>query len=361
VVREIDAETGDITWVYDVTYTTDISGKADKVTGAADGNFAGLDAGGNLTDSGKKAADFISVSDKGAAGGVATLGNNGLVPLSQLPEGLGKKYATVVIGNTGAGHTADMVDYLCTGTDDHLTINAAIQELPEGGGKIVLLEGNYLCSGTIILNKQRVMISGMGISTTISIETAVMQDVINITGDYCEIRDVFIRTGGSVFRDKSTVISINAFFIMNNVRMELNSVGVNEGKFIVVYQQKTLEMRNCYLYTTGGYTTTAIILYDARRCIIQNNFIMTDGNDMHMGTGISVKGGIENVISNNIIYGSAYPSYYAKYSVSFSSYDGTPSSSPNPFCNSVMGNRLLGSILNSFGNDQVRTEGNIIW
>lgn len=38
---------------------TDISGKADKVQPAVDGNFAGLDASGNLTDSGKKAADFV--------------------------------------------------------------------------------------------------------------------------------------------------------------------------------------------------------------------------------------------------------------------------------------------------------------
>lgn len=36
----------------------DISGKADKVASATSGNFAGLDANGNLTDSGKKASDF---------------------------------------------------------------------------------------------------------------------------------------------------------------------------------------------------------------------------------------------------------------------------------------------------------------
>jgi hypothetical protein len=35
--------------------------KADKVTGATNGNFAGLDANGNLTDSGKKASDFKTV------------------------------------------------------------------------------------------------------------------------------------------------------------------------------------------------------------------------------------------------------------------------------------------------------------
>lgn len=39
---------------------TDISGKADKVTKATEGNFAGLGADGNLTDSGKKAADFVA-------------------------------------------------------------------------------------------------------------------------------------------------------------------------------------------------------------------------------------------------------------------------------------------------------------
>lgn len=39
---------------------TDISGKDDKVAEATDGNFAALDADGNLKDSGKKAADFVA-------------------------------------------------------------------------------------------------------------------------------------------------------------------------------------------------------------------------------------------------------------------------------------------------------------
>lgn len=38
--------------------TAAFNAKADKVAGATAGNFAGLDANGNLTDSGKKAADF---------------------------------------------------------------------------------------------------------------------------------------------------------------------------------------------------------------------------------------------------------------------------------------------------------------
>lgn len=44
----------------------DVSGKADKVSGATNGDFAGLDANGNLTDSGKKASDFATASDVSA-------------------------------------------------------------------------------------------------------------------------------------------------------------------------------------------------------------------------------------------------------------------------------------------------------
>ena len=40
----------------------DITGKADKVTSATNGNFAGLDSNGNLTDSGSKAADFATAA-----------------------------------------------------------------------------------------------------------------------------------------------------------------------------------------------------------------------------------------------------------------------------------------------------------
>lgn len=45
-----------------LTTHQDISGKADKVASPTSGNFAGLDANGNLTDSGSKAADFATAA-----------------------------------------------------------------------------------------------------------------------------------------------------------------------------------------------------------------------------------------------------------------------------------------------------------
>lgn len=61
-------------------------GKADKVENATGGHLAGLDANGNLTDSGKQAADFVAATEKGVPLGVPTLDEGGKVPKELLPD-----------------------------------------------------------------------------------------------------------------------------------------------------------------------------------------------------------------------------------------------------------------------------------
>lgn len=51
---------------------TALAAKADKVSGATNGNFAGLDANGNLTDSGSKAADFDAAGAAAAVLGTSS-------------------------------------------------------------------------------------------------------------------------------------------------------------------------------------------------------------------------------------------------------------------------------------------------
>lgn len=72
------------------------SNKADKVSNATSGNFAALDANGNLIDSGHSHNDYLTahqdisgkldVTLKGANNGLAELDANGKVPSSQLPS-----------------------------------------------------------------------------------------------------------------------------------------------------------------------------------------------------------------------------------------------------------------------------------
>ena len=56
----VSAAAGNALVLKDDGLYADISGKADKVKNATVGNLAALDASGNLTDSGKKPADFVA-------------------------------------------------------------------------------------------------------------------------------------------------------------------------------------------------------------------------------------------------------------------------------------------------------------
>ena len=56
----VSAAAGNALVLKDDGLYVDISGKADKVKNATAGNFAALDESGNMTDSGKKPADFVA-------------------------------------------------------------------------------------------------------------------------------------------------------------------------------------------------------------------------------------------------------------------------------------------------------------
>lgn len=55
--------------------------------------------------------------------------------------------ATIVIAASDSSEKSKaQADYVCSGIDDQVTINAAISALPSSGGKIVLLEGTFIKS-----------------------------------------------------------------------------------------------------------------------------------------------------------------------------------------------------------------------
>lgn len=73
---------------------TSLGKKADKVANATDGNFAGLDVNGNLTDSGKKASDFVA-----AEAGKRLMTNTEGAKLGGIAEGATKVEASATNGN----------------------------------------------------------------------------------------------------------------------------------------------------------------------------------------------------------------------------------------------------------------------
>ena len=118
----------------------DYSGKADKVSGATNGNFAGLDANGNLTDSGQKAADFktkqSAVSDPTVPSSGITEATAFIDTITQNANGeisATKKNLPIVEASvSGAG-----------GKNGLMTAAQAeqLQELVNTGGEVNVLEG----------------------------------------------------------------------------------------------------------------------------------------------------------------------------------------------------------------------------
>ena len=121
-----------------LTQHQDITGKADKVDGATVGNFAGLDANGNLVDSGSKAADFqaagnykttqTAVSDPTAEGNAAAFidsisqNANGEITVTKKNVQMVSASASGVGGQAGLMAAADKekLDLLLECSDDDI-------------------------------------------------------------------------------------------------------------------------------------------------------------------------------------------------------------------------------------------------
>ena len=92
VTAAITAALADYAKTSDVN--TSLAKKADKVANATNGHFAGLDANGNLTDSGKKASDFVA-----AEAGKRLMTDAEGAKLGGIAEGATKVEASATNGN----------------------------------------------------------------------------------------------------------------------------------------------------------------------------------------------------------------------------------------------------------------------
>lgn len=72
-----------------------------------------------------------------------------------------RKTVRFVIGTSTNGWTEDDCDYLCDGVDDQAEMAEAIKALPESGGEIKFLDGEYSLSNQLSVNK-KCLLTGYG-------------------------------------------------------------------------------------------------------------------------------------------------------------------------------------------------------
>lgn len=157
----------------------DYSGKADKVSGAVSGNFAGLDANGNLTDSGSKAADFktkqTAVADSDATtdgSGITfvdsvTQDANGEITVHKKGVQLAQKSTSGEGGQNGlmSAAQAEKLDGIEADADVNIIEGVQVNGsdlTPDGNKKVNVTIAEGATNGTVAVNGTDVAVHGLG-------------------------------------------------------------------------------------------------------------------------------------------------------------------------------------------------------
>lgn len=157
----------------------DYSGKADKVSGATSGNFAGLDANGNLTDSGSKASDFktkqTAVADSDATtdgSGITfvdsvTQDANGEITVHKKGVQLAQKSTSGEGGQNGlmSAAQAEKLDGIEADADVNIIEGVQVNGsdlTPDSNKKVNVTIAEGATNGTVAVNGTDVAVHGLG-------------------------------------------------------------------------------------------------------------------------------------------------------------------------------------------------------
>ncbi len=212
--------------------------------------------------------------------------------------------ATLVVGTTKSGHTKADCDYLCDGTADEVEIKNAINALPSGGGRVILLEGTYNCTNSININKSNVTLEGMGCGSTIVKYTASVFIFINITQTKCEIRNLAITRDGNTPDYAGIYINgtTSTDDVIENVEIRNFAYGVN-------ITQTNFDGRHMIMACRAIGCQNGFHL-NSNRNTVQCCYSLNSTE-----TGINAEGS-SNIISNNYVYRSSYST--SQYSIKMS-------------------------------------------
>lgn len=227
---------------------------------------------------------------------------------------------TLVVGTETAGHTENDVDFLCTGTDDQIQIQAAINALPSGGGKIILREGTYNITASVNVNKNNVIIEGMGKGSTILKGFFAGDSIININNiNDCCVKNLTIEgdlTTTENINNRGIKINLGSKHNIHDIEVK-NCTGIallmSSSYMVRVYD---VDIIDCSYGIRATTTTSGADICGCRLANISNiairlmsgseNAKISNNYIENSATGISTSSDvISNIISENIIISSS--------------------------------------------------------
>lgn len=234
--------------VDETALTSGLSAKADKVTSATNGNFAGLDANGNLTDSGSKASDFATTAQGAKAdsaiqsvGGQAAVSNSNYVAVSVEASTVNNAVTLTSHANVT---TASIVN---SGTADGLATAADVKNYVDGktttiDQTIAAMDADLDASGTAQHGGVFVM---SGVTEVDGVLTAVDSTEVEQAGAAAAVE--------ATLRGDTTSASYDATETLTKLRTDINSITGGSGS---IAQQITAALNNLDSDVNASTATT---------------------------------------------------------------------------------------------------------
>ena len=271
---DVIPQRGDYTadMVGSVPITRTVNGKSLSADITLDAAAIGADPTGSaasaLSDA-KSYADGLTASDVGAipvvngsTGQFLGFTSPNVIGAVDAPSNGGKRVCRFTVGTLKSGWRDNSCDYLCTGANDQVRINAAIQALPETGGEIVILDGTYNITAPIVLNKANSTLRGNGAATILKRmwNSGTMEGIVNVTADNCTVCDLCFDGNKVAYtsnNNRGVNISGSKICVTGNTCNSNNSYGIYANGSRNTVTGNTCNNNNSYgIYVSLSYSNT---------------------------------------------------------------------------------------------------------
>ena len=203
----------------------------------------------------------------------------------------GRQYATfVVAANDSTDDGKDLADYVCSGSNDHVTINTALSQATTSGYmRVLLLEGTYDCAGTIDQMLSNTTLEGQGAATVLASGTSYMIKVMSVSN--IQIKNLKIDCSGTSY------IPIWLDTVTTGLIRNLTCVGGTASGDFFVYGNDCngITITHCRVYSGGQ----GIAFDDSFNVVTSNNILV--GINKTGGSGVSLDITVGGVVSGNVI------------------------------------------------------------
>jgi len=203
----------------------------------------------------------------------------------------GRQYATfVVAANDSTDDGKDLADYVCSGSNDHVTINTALSQATTSGYmRVLLLEGTYDCAGTIDQMLSNTTLEGQGAATVLESGTSYMIKVVSASN--IQIKNLKIDCSGTSY------IPIWLDTVTTGLIKNLTCVGGTASGDFFIYGDDCdgIVITHCRVYSGG----IGIDFYSSSNVVMSNNILV--GLNGNGGIGARFSNGSGCVMSGNII------------------------------------------------------------